>query len=86
MPQLSPLAPAFCAAARGEEPGGPKPAGSSGSADACAAEAVRALDAYDGLVTRLSLPDQVHQSVSSVVSHCKVRNCIRVFNHSFHVA
>lgn len=72
LPQLAPLAPALAAAARGQAPGGSKPAADtegSGSNDACTAEAFSALDAYDSFVMRLSLPDQVLPDASNTIRY-----------------
>jgi hypothetical protein len=61
LPQLGVLVPAFCAIAKGQLPqGGATGIQAGGSVDACATESFRALDAYDSLVTRLSLENQVN--------------------------
>ena len=60
LPQLSVLAPAFCATAKGQLPQGRATGIQAGGSDAaCVMESLRALDAYDSLVTRLSLDNQV---------------------------
>jgi hypothetical protein len=60
LPQLGVLVPAFCATAKGQlSQGGATGIQLGGSGAACVTESFRALDAYDSLVARLSLENQV---------------------------